>query len=357
MNIRRIGVLLHKELTQGAKSFIVIFAVIIPLAISLLVSLVFGRLFSEMPRVGLLDEGDSQLTALFAEQGHIDTRLYTDEAALRRDTERGVVEVGIIVPVGFDEALVQNTETDISIFFWGESNTMPRATIVFALANHIVTISGRDIPATINAVSLGSGEVVSWSERLLPMLLLMSVILGGTLIPSVSLVDEKTRKTLRALTVTPTTLFDVFVAKAVLGIAVSVMMGIVILSVNRAFGTHPILLIVTLTLGAIVAALFGVILGTAAKSLNGLFTLIKPMALVLYAPAIIEMFPNLPQWLAQVFPTYYIFRPVLEVAQNNAVWRDIIGMLGVLVLMIALLVGGLLLLTGQETRREALEII
>lgn len=356
MNFRRIGVLFHKEVTKGTKSFIVIFAVVIPLVISLIVSLMFGQLFSNTPKLGLLDNGDSELLTLFATQEHIDTRIYHNESQLRRDTERGVVEVGIIVPEGFDMAIVDNTETGITIFFWGEGNTVPRATIVFALANHIVSISGRDVPATIEAVSLGSGEVVSWSERLIPLLVLMSIVLGGTLIPAVSLVDEKANRTLRALTITPTSLFDVFIAKALLGIAVSVVMGLVILMVNRAFGTQPTLLIITLILGATAAAFFGIALGTIAKSTNGLFTLIKPMALILYAPAIIELFPQIPGWLAQAFPTYYIIEPVMRIAQDGAGLKDVATMLLILVAMIAVLIGALFALTGQGEQRERLAI-
>ncbi len=356
MNIQRIGILLRKEITKGTKSFIVIFAIIIPLAISLVVSLLFGQLFSNTPRLGILDEGNSNLISLFVGQSHIDTRIYTDGERLRADVERGVVEVGVVIPDSFDTAVVDNTETDITVLFWGEGNTLPRATIVFALANHIVTISGRDIPASIDAVSLGSGEVVSWSERLIPLLVLMSIVLGGTMIPAVSLVDEKAKRTLRALLVTPTSLFDVFVAKALLGICVSVVMGLVILVVNRAFGTQPTLLVITLILGATVAAFFGIALGTLAKSIDGLFTLIKPMALILYAPAIIELFPQIPAWLAQIFPTYYIVEPVMRISQDGADLNDVGAMLLVLVGMIAILIAGLYILTGQEERRERLAI-
>ena len=68
MNLHRVGVLLKKELHQSTHSMLFIFATAIPILVSLIVSLVFGRLFEPAPRVGILDEGDSQMIALFQER-------------------------------------------------------------------------------------------------------------------------------------------------------------------------------------------------------------------------------------------------------------------------------------------------
>ena len=67
MNLRRVGILLGKELWHGPKNFIFILALVMPIVISLVISLIFGTLFSAKPRLGLVDEGGSQLIAM-AEQ-------------------------------------------------------------------------------------------------------------------------------------------------------------------------------------------------------------------------------------------------------------------------------------------------
>lgn len=351
MSIERIGVLFGKELKHGTRSFIFIFATVIPVLVSLVVALVFGRLFMQTPRLGILDAGDSQIVTLFRAQDYLDLHLYTDADALRRDTERGVVEIGLILPAGFDAAVRDGDDTDLTLYFWGEGQTVNRALLVTALARNIVTVTGRTVPAVVEAQVLGGSEIVSWSERLLPMLVLMSIVLGGTLVTAVSVVDEKEKRTLRALTITPASLGDVLAAKALLGVGTSLFMGLVILALNRAFGTQPVALVGVLALGALAASLFGVLLGTLAKDLTMLFTIIKSLALVLYAPAIIDLVPQLPGWLAQIFPTYYLIAPIQQLALGTANLSDILGQVTILIALIGVLLGALVLMLERQQHR------
>jgi len=356
MSARRIGVLLAKELRYGTKSFLFIFATVIPVIVSLIVSLVFGKLFSSSPRLGIINEGSSQLTSLFLAQDYLQTRVYTSPDALRRDVEQGVVEMGVIVPGGFDDAVRESTPTDLTLYFWGEGLVTDRATLITALAKNVVTVSGRDVPVEVEPVMLGGNEISSWSERLLPMLVLMTIVLGGTLVPAASLVDEKQKRTLQALTITPTSLGDVLIAKALLGVGLSLTMGTLILALNRAFGTQPVLLMVVLALGAVAAAEFGIMLGTLAKDINTLFTIIKSLALLLYAPAIIDLVPQLPQWLAQMFPTYYIIAPIQNIALHGARLNDVIGHIAMLIGLIVVLFGvGAVVTNGIKTPFTAKE--
>lgn len=352
MNIHRIGVLLDKELRHGTRNFIFVFATVIPVVVSLIVSLVFGNLFSQTPRLGILDAGRSQLVPTFQTQDYLDTRIYADAAALRYDVERGVVEMGIIIPIGFDAAVRSSGETDITIYFWGEGQTGSRATLITALATNIASVAELDTPVTVEAVPLGETEITSWSLRLLPLLVLMSIILGGTLVPAVSLVNEKQGRTLQALIITPTSILEVLAAKALLGIGLSLTMGIVILVLNQAFGTNPFLLVMVLVLGASAAGVFGVMLGTLVRDMGGLFTVIKSLAILLYAPAIIQMVPQLPQGLAQIFPTYYLIAPIQDIALNGATWAEVSTQVLILIGLIALLLVSLGVIVRRQHQRQ-----
>jgi ABC-2 type transport system permease protein len=96
-----------------------------------------------------------------------------------------------------------------------------------------------------------------------------------------------------------------------------------------------------LSLGAAAAGIFGVLLGTLVKDMNGLFTVIKSLAMVLYAPAIIQMVPQLPQVLAQIFPTYYLIAPIQSIALKGASFAEVSGQEMVLVVLIGLLMAAL----------------
>ena len=141
--------------------------------------------------------------------------------------------------------------------------------------------------------------------------------------PAISVVNEKEKKTLEALVVTPTTIGDVFVAKGLLGIILSLVMGIVILILNQAFGAESALLLLVLVLGAIMAAEIGLLLGVFVKKTTSLFAVVKFGGLLLYAPALIYLFPQIPEWIGRIFPTYYVIQPIVEISQRGGGWPDI----------------------------------
>jgi ABC-2 type transport system permease protein len=348
MDIRRVGVLLGKEFAHSTRNFIFIFATVIPLALSLVLSLVFGRVAPGTARLGLIDQGQSHMPGLFQSQDYLRVRAYNSPDQLRQDVEAGVLDMGLIIPPGFDAAVRQGQPTDLTIYFWGEGQILDRAALITALAKNVVTVSGRAAPVTIAPVVVG-GELASWSERLLPLLVLMTIVLGGTLVPAVSLVEEKQKRTLTALTTTPTSLADVLLAKALLGMGTSLLMGLVVLALNRAFGSQPALLVLALIMGAALAAQLGLLLGLLSSDISGLFTIVKSLALLLYAPAIIDLVPQLPQWLAQLFPTYYIIAPIQAIALRGAGWNEVAAHLAVLAVLFAAL---LVVLAGMHQRQQ-----
>ena len=169
------------------------------------------------------------------------------------------------------------------------------------------------------------------------------------MIPATSLAQERQDRTLVAITTTPTTLGDVLTAKGIVGVLVAATMAIVTLALNRAFGGDAVLLIGALILGSIMAVMFGLLLGVMTKDINSLFGTIKAMGLILYAPALIFMFPEIPQWIARLFPTYYIIRPVIEITQMGAGFEDVLPELLVLILLIVALIG----ITAFAAQRKA----
>jgi len=172
------------------------------------------------------------------------------------------------------------------------------------------------------------------------------------LVPAGSLVDDKTKHTLRAVVTTPATFAETFLAKGLLGVALAWFIGVLILILNNAFGAQPLLLVGVIGLSAAFSAAFGVILGIFVKDTNALFATMKLIGILLYAPALIYLFPDLPQAIAQVFPTYYVIAPIVAITQEGATFADVLPDLAVLVTFIAAMVAGIAYLSGQIERRE-----
>ena len=129
-------------------------------------------------------------------------------------------------------------------------------------------------------------------------------------------------------------------------------MSIVIMLMNQAFGVQPGLLMIVLGLGAVLAALFGLLLGLLVKDINTLFATIKTMGLLLYAPVIIYMFPQIPQWIGRIFPTYYLLQPIVDISQRGGGWPDIATNVFILVGLDIILVA-VLMLVLRRTKQYA----
>jgi ABC-2 type transport system permease protein len=323
MSLRRIAILFKKDLFHGSRSFIFIWAIVMPMVLSFVLAAVFGTLTSEKPKLGVLDRDNSDLAIMLEEYESIKYREYTSETDIREAVQDGAADMGIIIPDGFDDAVRNNEGLEIKAFIWGESQAKNRIILTVTLNNMIRELSGQEIPIEIITVTLGDEEVIPWSVRVIPLLMLLATFLGGVFIPATSLIDEKVKKTMTALTVTPASVVEIFFTKGLLGFLLSLSVGIIVLLINKALGVHPLLLIMTLGLGGILAVQIGMIFGALLKDISTLFAIWKSGAILLVGPAIIYMFPQIPAWIGRFFPTYYMLQPLMAITQNGAGWSVI----------------------------------
>ncbi|MCK4696694.1 MAG: ABC transporter permease, partial [Dehalococcoidia bacterium] len=294
MSIRRVAILLGKDFKYGSKGFIFIMAIVAPILISLVLSLVFGTFFSQTAKLGINDQGDSRLVDLVSASDSVQTRTYASADDLKRAVEAGAVDMGVALPQGFDEEVSRGTTIVLPAYVWGESLAKNRGILLATVNSAVRQLAGQEVPVHIETTTLGDTQSVPWNDRLLPLVLLYAVTIGGIMVPASLLVDEKQKRTLTALAITPTTLGDILAAKGLMGVIMALVMSIVIMLMNQAFGVQPGLLMIVLGLGAVLGALSGLLLGLLVKDINTLFATIKAMGLLLYAPVIIYMFPQIP---------------------------------------------------------------
>ena len=316
MNVKRVWTLIMTEVFHGPKDVILVMGVVTPVLLALLVHLAFGDIFTDRPKLGVFDEGQSQLVGVLESSESITLKVYQDEADLRAATANGAVDMGIVLPANFDATLPAGT-IRVKAYIWGESLAKNRAVIPVVLADAVREITGARLPVSINTVALGEGSSLPWSDRLLPLTVLMAVFFGGMFLPASSLINEKQRHTLEALNVTPATIGDVFIAKGFIGAVLATIMGVLTLTISTSFGSSPLALILVLGLGAILAAEIGLIAGAFIKDMNTLFATWKFGGLLLFGPAIVFMFPQIPSWVGYIFPTFYVVKPVVDLSVSG----------------------------------------
>jgi ABC-2 type transport system permease protein len=336
MNLKRVWILIKTEVFHGPKDVVLVMAVVLPVLLALFINLAFGDIFTDRAKVGIYDASNSLLTEKLQAAGSMNVKTYDNEANLRSAAANGAVDMGIVLPSDFETKLVTGT-VKLKAYVWGESLAKNREVIGLALNDAVRELTGVSLPVNIESVPLGDASSLPWSDRLLPMTVLIAVFYGGMMLPASSLIHEKQRRTLEALNVTPTTISDIFTAKGIIGATLAIIMGVLTLAISTSFGSSPLALVVVLAIGAILAAEIGLLAGAYIKDMNTLFAFWKFGGLILFGPAFIYMFPQIPSWIGYIFPTYYVIRPVTELTVMGASFGSVALYVGILIVIVVVL--------------------
>jgi ABC-2 type transport system permease protein len=167
------------------------------------------------------------------------------------------------------------------------------------------------------------------------------------------LVHEREHLTLNALLVTPVTMSEVLLAKAVLGFLLVTAMSYIALALNGVLDTISFALVVTLAVAAIVCVEIGLLYGTLAKDAKSLYTLVKTLNIFLAGPVIFYLFPDWSRWVAKVFPTYWLINPLYEIVFRGASLADVRGDLAVAAAIGVVLLAPIVLLARRLQERVA----
>ena len=350
MNLARSWQVLRKDLRLGPRSPIVLWALVIPVLITLLVRGVFGGLFAGEPRLGVVDLDGSAVAVELADRDGIELQPLPDEASLRAEVSAGRLDVGLLLPQGFDAAVRAGQSPLLQLWYAGQSVPADRAVLTAMIIDAVRSLTGVEAPVDVEVVVLGEA-VLPIDLRLLPLIVLYAVAIPGGMVPAASLVEEKERGTLQGVLVTPATLGEVMLAKAALGVLLGVLAGTVTLAINDAFGAAPLAIVLSVLVGAVMMSLIGLLLGAEAPDTNTLFAAWKGVGVLLFLPAIFFIWPGLPMWPARWMPAYYFLRPAFATSVEGAALGDVALDLAIGAAICLALVPAVLVVTRRLERR------
>ena len=329
--------ILLKDLAMGPRSPILLWALVLPLVLTAVIRLFFGSLFASEPRLGIVDFGSSNIPAAAQELDGIEVTLLSSADDLAAQVEAHDLDAGLVLPVGFDDQVRSGAQPVLQFWVGGESLASDRIILGVTAMDLVRDVANVGAPVDVSVVAIGE-EGLELSLRLLPVMVIMAVAIAGAMVPAASLVEEKERKTLSALLVTPASMRDVLGAKASLGIILAILTGVVTLLLNNAFGDAALATVLAIAIGAVMMAEIGVILGSWAPDTNTLFAAWKGGAILLIFPVIFTIWPSLPQWIAKLGPTYYFLQPIFDISVHGATLSDVAGRLAIAaVICVALL--------------------
>ena len=339
MSLSRFAKILRKDLALGPRSPIFLWMIVLPVALTIILQVAFGALFNPEPRLGIVDEGDSEITAQVEQMEGIELTLLDDPEELKNLVEANDLDAGLILQPDFDQALRAGDRPELQFYISGKSYASNRIVLTVTTLDIVREIEGSEAPVTVEVVSYGSAGLPI-SVRLVPVIVFYALTMAGIFVPGSSLVEEKEQGTLMALLVTPVKIGEVLAAKWALGLVLASTMAAATLMLNQALGANwPQVLVVVVVAGAL-SSMIGLLIGTFAKDSTIMFGIVKGTGIFLFAPAAFYIFPEWPQWIAKLFPLYWVLEPIWTVAimggSLSDVWVEILVAIGITIALIPL---------------------
>ena len=313
MNIRRVLNVLFKDFSVGPRKPFFIWALLLPFALTFLFQFAFGSLFEPKPRLGIVDLGSSMVTRSAQDLEGFEVAILesTDELLLK--VEQHDLDAGLVLAADFDSAVRAGEKPLLPFYMSGESLAANRIIIAVTAIEIIRAVEGSEPPVEVETVYFGEPGLPI-SIRLVPLLVFYALVMSGMWVPSSSLVEEKERGTLIAMLVTSARLNEVLAAKFLLGFLFAIFLAAITLLLNSAFGPRPVEVMVVIVVASALTSMIGLLIGVYSKTATMLFTLIKSLGFFLFIPVIFYIFPEWPQWIAKLFPLYWVISPIWEVS-------------------------------------------
>jgi ABC-2 type transport system permease protein len=353
MNRRTVFSIVRKDLTTGPRAMLVVWVIVFPLAITLVIRLIFGGLINPLPKLGIVDQGNSSITVAAAASEIIEVTVVDSTEELRKSVESNDLDAGLILQPGFDSAVKSGESPQLQFFISGESLASDRIILVVTALDLIRGVAGLPAPIVVETEIVGDGPTVPLIDRLVPMLVLLAVALSAVFLPAASLIQERESRTLTAMLTTPARVGEFMFAKGIVAFLLSFISGIFTAVLNLGFSEQFFSNLAVILVAAFMCVPIGLGLGAAVKNMSTMFAIWKSGAIILFAPAILMLFPSVPRWVSMLFPTYYFLGPLYELNIEALALREVLPELGIGLLVGVALAAGAGGISGKMEKKLA----
>ncbi len=270
-------------------------------------------------------------------------------------------DIGLIVPANFESNLQAGKQLQVSLYV-NEGNVDPHQASLLqsALLNYARQVAHPQEPLQVNMAAINPPTIADLGASLGLIYgvagLLVSFMVGTSIMPGL-LIEEKERKTLRMLMVTPASFTDVILGKLLVVLVYQLLLSGIVLAIQGGFSGQvqiPLLLLYVLLgscLSLALGLLFGSIFSTtgAAGGASGMVSFIYVLPLF-FTGSLGGLIGNNPVAQAVKFlPTYYISDGAYNAMQGQGTLSGHLLDIGVLLASVVVLVA----LAAWALRRQS----
>ncbi len=251
-------------------------------------------------------------------------------------------DVGLVVPADFDSALRDGSHPQISLYTNGNNSTIDQRESMLlqaAIINYARQVANPQPPLELTSAMINPPPNTNVGDLLGTyygaVSLVVSFMVGLTLMPGL-LIEEKEKKTLRMLMVTPASFTDVILGKLLIALVYQLALSLIVLVIQNAFtGQIPLLLLYTL-LGSCFSLALGLLLGSifstasAAGAAGGLVFFLYIVPAIFAGPLGTLLGNNAVAQVVKVLPPYYMADGTYNAMQGHATFGNALLNLGII---------------------------
>lgn len=332
---------------------------VFPIILSLIWLLIGNLVGSSKSSILVYNPGNSPLAQAIAQvfpgaetlqagsAAEVESAFGTDGAKVK-----SAYSVGLVIPPDFESALRAGSLPPISLYLNGSMvNEQTQALLQAGIFNYARAIANPQPPVKVNTIVINPPKTSNAGAILklvyLPMALLASLMVGITFIPQL-LLEEKERKTLRMLLVSPASFSDILVGKLLVVLVFQLATTAVVLAILGGFTGEVPLVVLYLVLGTIFSLSSGLLFGALFSSAQAASTVSGFVAFIYIISGIFvgqlgELMGRSPvQQVVRLIPSYYLAEGVVNASQK-------VGSVGSNLLDISVVVGSSLIFLVVST--------
>jgi len=331
MSPGRIAILVAKDLRLFFKNPFI--AVIVLLGVFTLTGLYFllPRTVDETLEIGVYAPAMPFLPGQAEGEG-FSLQAFDSEEALKEAVTEGDTMAGVAVSPGALADHMRGGQLRITLYIPSDIPEELRDSVEVLLQTALA--EGGDPALEIEEEVLGRdmlGEQIAPRSRMRPLLAI--VIVMFEIFGLANLISEEIEhRTLQAVLTTPVTTAEVVTSKAITGVFIAFSQALFFSAVAGALAVKPLIILVTLLLGALLAAGVGFLVASIARDFMTVIVVSMIIMIILIVPGFTVIFPGAFTGWIKAVPAHYLVDTVHRVTNFGAgwseVWRNILILVG-----------------------------
>ena len=269
MNTRVILAIMRKDIMDAIKNQFILGFLVLPILVSLIFNVVFPDSNTNSLTVIVYNPGDSRLVTALQERSDIQILAADSDTQVIESTRENKAVGGLVIPAAFDSSVDAGERPELTAYLNYGQDEIKRRIFQRLMQQQVTTLTpppANIVWTAIDAPSTAAAQASNYLAKnfiLVVMLVFPMATIGAMMIPLL-LIEEKEKHTLSFLLVSPASITDVVIGKALTGFMYSLVITGVVVALNQGWqGNWPVTflalilgLLFTIPVGLLLGALF-----------------------------------------------------------------------------------------------------